>query len=396
MSKTTNTANKTDYLGGIEYDANALKRISFSVGYAELLPNATYEYKYAITDHLGNTRALFSQDATTLQRNHYYAFGLSITSLDFSGPGAAWKYQYNGKEKQTDFGFGWYDYGFRFYDPVVARFPQLDPLANDFVYLTPYQYAGNGPISNVDLDGLEPWQSIIPAITAWYVSSPNAQAFFKGVGNYARGESMQLSNPKEAILTTLRALDNGSLFNSTPEEKSEAQGSFFAAVLIEVGLTIATMGESTAASVADDLARGGTGVANGLDDLGRAAKSGSTPSLLSDGAGMAPAAVRTAETQGATRGLAAPKAGQQGGPGAGKRFSEKVKLQAKAEAEGRCVFCGNATTNTPGPLKGNTDHAVPKSQGGNNTLDNAQHTCQTCNFGKGAQTTEQFLNRRNQ
>ncbi len=52
-------------------------------------------------------------------------------------------------------GLGWYDYGFRFYDPVLARFPQLDPLANDFVYLTPYQYASNNPVTNIDLDGLE-------------------------------------------------------------------------------------------------------------------------------------------------------------------------------------------------------------------------------------------------
>ncbi len=156
MSKTTNTANKTDYLGGIEYDANALKRISFSVGYAELLPNATYEYKYAITDHLGNTRSLFSQDATTLQRNHYYAFGLSITSLDFSGAGAAWKYQYNGKEKQTDFGLNWLDYGARQYDPLLARWHSVDPAADLMRRYSPYNYSFDNPIRFLDPDGMVP------------------------------------------------------------------------------------------------------------------------------------------------------------------------------------------------------------------------------------------------
>lgn len=32
----------------------------------------------------------------------------------------------------------------------------LKVIAKDFVYLTPYQYAGNDPIKNIDLDGLEP------------------------------------------------------------------------------------------------------------------------------------------------------------------------------------------------------------------------------------------------
>ena len=31
------------------------------------------------------------------------------------------KYQYNGKELQDDFGLYWYDYGARFYDPMVGR-----------------------------------------------------------------------------------------------------------------------------------------------------------------------------------------------------------------------------------------------------------------------------------
>jgi len=50
----------------------------------------------------------------------------------------------------------WYDYGFRNYDPQIGRFPQLDPLADSYSYYTPFQYAGNDPIANVDQDGLEP------------------------------------------------------------------------------------------------------------------------------------------------------------------------------------------------------------------------------------------------
>ncbi|MEM9837004.1 MAG: hypothetical protein AAF828_10905, partial [Bacteroidota bacterium] len=33
----------------------------------------------------------------------------------------------------------------------------VDPLAPDYPWYTPYQFAGNSPILNIDRDGLEPW-----------------------------------------------------------------------------------------------------------------------------------------------------------------------------------------------------------------------------------------------
>lgn len=48
-----------------------------------------------------------------------------------------------------------YDYGFRIYNPQIARFLSEDPLGYKFPYYTPYQYAGNSPVFGVDLDGLE-------------------------------------------------------------------------------------------------------------------------------------------------------------------------------------------------------------------------------------------------
>lgn len=47
------------------------------------------------------------------------------------------------------------DYGAGFYDPVIGRFITIDPLAANFPWMTPYQYASNDPIKNIDLDGLE-------------------------------------------------------------------------------------------------------------------------------------------------------------------------------------------------------------------------------------------------
>ena len=89
---------------------------------------------------------------------------------------------YNDKELWVEADLNWYDYGFRNYDPQIGRFPQLDPLTFSYPHYTPYQYAGNEPIANVDLDGLEPLGAIGAAT--------NAAA---GFGNLAVGISKALS-----------------------------------------------------------------------------------------------------------------------------------------------------------------------------------------------------------
>ena len=48
-----------------------------------------------------------------------------------------------------------YDYGFRIYNPNIARFLSVDPLTSTYPWYTPYQFAGNRPILCIDLDGLE-------------------------------------------------------------------------------------------------------------------------------------------------------------------------------------------------------------------------------------------------
>ncbi|MEO5995603.1 MAG: DUF6443 domain-containing protein [Chitinophagaceae bacterium] len=96
-----------------------------------------------------------------VEENHYYPFGLRIASLssrkmaDPNEGRTGNKHLYNDKELIDDAGLNWYDYGFRNYDPQTGRFPQLDPLTDDYPFLTPYQYASNDPITNIDLDGLE-------------------------------------------------------------------------------------------------------------------------------------------------------------------------------------------------------------------------------------------------
>lgn len=70
---------------------------------------------------------------------------------------SGYRYGFNGKEKDKDLNsLTAYDYGFRIYNPGIGKFLSVDPLTQSYPWYTPYQFAGNSPIANIDLDGAEP------------------------------------------------------------------------------------------------------------------------------------------------------------------------------------------------------------------------------------------------
>lgn len=133
-------------MDGIQYTSGAIDVIQTEVGIARR-SGTVYSYEYNLTDHLGNVRYTFNKNSSTgaitrVQSDDYYPFGLrkstgSPVSLNN-------KYLYNGKELQEE--SGQYDYGARFYDPVVGRWNVVDPLAEDYDDVSPYNYGMNNPI----------------------------------------------------------------------------------------------------------------------------------------------------------------------------------------------------------------------------------------------------------
>jgi hypothetical protein len=86
-----------------------------------------------------------------------------------------------------------------------------------------------------------------------------------------------------------------------------------------------------------------------------------------------------------------PRAGEAGGPGAGKDFSDKTKDKIRDRDGNTCVFCGKETTSESGPDRSEIDHSIPKREDGNNSENNGQNTCRTCNRQKGGKNTGDYL-----
>jgi len=108
---------------------------------------------------LGNVRLVFTESnglASIVQENHYYPFGMQQNGNWAKTQTVKNDYLYNGKELNTEIGLDWSDYGFRFYDATIGRFTGVDPISDQFAYLSTYNYAGNSPIANIDLWGLQP------------------------------------------------------------------------------------------------------------------------------------------------------------------------------------------------------------------------------------------------
>jgi len=156
LNKTTNatgTAVNTHYVDGIQYTGSSIDFIQTEEGLARR-NGSSYSYEYNLTNHLGNVRLTFNENPTThalavLQKDDYFAFGKRSAVL--AGPN---KYLYNGKEVQEE--LETYDYGARFYDPVVARWNVIDPLAEKMRRWSPYSYAFDNPIRYIDKDGMVP------------------------------------------------------------------------------------------------------------------------------------------------------------------------------------------------------------------------------------------------
>lgn len=159
----------TEYAGNYKYVNGTLEFFNHAEGYVQK-DGSSFSYVYQYKDHLGNVRlsymdnnndGIITPSTEIIQEKNYYPFGLRQIGYNGAtssiGNDLAQKWGYNGKEYQDDLVGGknlnWHDFGARNYNPALGRWMNLDPKAEAYYPVTPYQYVLNNPIVHVDHNG---------------------------------------------------------------------------------------------------------------------------------------------------------------------------------------------------------------------------------------------------
>jgi RHS repeat-associated protein len=89
-----------------------------------------------------------------IETQDYYPFGLTYNSYGRENTLCnRWKFQ--GQEHVGELGLNWDSFKWRNHQPDIGRFFNIDPLADKYVYNSPYAFSENHVISHVELEGLE-------------------------------------------------------------------------------------------------------------------------------------------------------------------------------------------------------------------------------------------------
>ena len=183
--KIGNSTTRTTYCSNVIYEDGTAKCLLTEEGYVSLDDR---EYHYYLKDHQGNNRVLVNKNGGVEEINHYYPFGGVFASEENVQP-----YKYNGKELDAKKGLNWYDYGARHYDATLGRWHAVDPLAEKYYSVSPYNYCMNNPMNAIDPDGKLPVfliplakgavGAIVDAAAQVTISMANGQGFGEAMSN---------------------------------------------------------------------------------------------------------------------------------------------------------------------------------------------------------------------
>lgn len=159
---------RTDHCANVVYKKNIPWLLLADEGYVTLADTTFHLY---VRDHQGNNRMVIGASGSIEETSHYYPFGGLFDSSDPVQP-----YKYNGKELETSYKLNFYDYGARNYDPTLARWTTMDPMAEKYYNTSSYTYCEGNPVNRIDIDGKFSSQTIASVSRDWYNLLHNRKA----------------------------------------------------------------------------------------------------------------------------------------------------------------------------------------------------------------------------
>jgi RHS repeat-associated protein len=115
----------------------------------------------------------------------------------------------------------YYDYGARYFDPVIGRFTTIDPHVEKYDMLTPYHYCFNNPIKSIDPNGKDSYT---------VDSNGNIKLLYKNDNKYdalvAVGESGKLDVKDGKLQNNLTIVDKGILSQKNHQEQDVDNDNF--------------------------------------------------------------------------------------------------------------------------------------------------------------------------
>lgn len=179
-------------------------------------------------DHLGSSTVLVNGQGALAERVSYYPYG----SERVRAGNADVTHRFTGKELDAEIGL--YDYGARFYDPVVGRFISVDAMSSSSLELAfsrsqslnVYAYGNDNPVVYVDPNGLWPTIPLRVILPQWN-PDPNGKLSDPHLNpNFVKAAQGFLA---AAVLEGFRPVIQGSIAGyRTPEESAAAHQRYLA------------------------------------------------------------------------------------------------------------------------------------------------------------------------
>ncbi|WP_254519198.1 DUF6443 domain-containing protein [Aquimarina sp. Aq78] len=147
------------------YSAGDAAEGNFEATYQIKQDASKLNIKLGLTSSIAAEEEIYLDDISVLQETeegiivqqekNYYPFGLTHKGYNTTISGRKHSYGYLNQEEQNELGLNWLSFRHRNYIPEIGRFFGVDPVAGDYVTISPYQFAHNNPVWKVELEGLE-------------------------------------------------------------------------------------------------------------------------------------------------------------------------------------------------------------------------------------------------